>query len=118
MHDISQVARQLAALYGKSFGGKPNGRFRIAAKQLREMLGCKRLYADQIETLTRAMLEEGYILVNMDSFFVILSANTFVNYRRVGGDALSAAMSDKAPSAENGSSSPVENQQRHWPQSG
>jgi hypothetical protein len=95
MSNFETAARQLASLYGKSFGGKSNGRFRLSSKQLREMLGRKRLYEDDIEQLTRAALEAGLVLINMDSFFVVLSANTFVNYRRVSGEALSVAMSEQ-----------------------
>ncbi len=88
MDNSAQTARFLASLYMKSFGGKPSGRFRISAKQLREMTGRKRLYPDDIQILSRAMLEEGFILIDMDTFFVILSANTFVNYRRASAEAL------------------------------
>lgn len=88
MIEFQTAAKRLSALYGKNFGGKSSGRYRLASKQLREMLGRKRLYEDDIAQLTRAALEEGLILIDMDSFFVVLSANTFVNYRRVSGEAL------------------------------
>lgn len=88
MDKYVQTARQLAALYTMSFGGKNAGRYRVASKQIRELLGTRRLYPDDITALTRCLLEEGYVLVDMDSFFVVLSANAFVNYRRVNADAL------------------------------
>ncbi len=99
MQDWQRAARQLADLYEKSFGGKPKGRYRLSAKQVREMLGRKRLYPDEIRELTRAALEEGYVLIDMDSFFVVLGANAFVNYRRVSAEALAGAMSDRRPAA-------------------
>ncbi|SNR43234.1 hypothetical protein [Puniceibacterium sediminis] len=89
------AAQQLAGLYGKNFGGKATGRYRLSSKQVKELLGRKRLYADDIDQLTRAALEEGLVLIDMDSFFVVLSANAFVNYRRVSAEALAAAMSGK-----------------------
>ncbi|PRY74517.1 hypothetical protein CLV80_11735 [Yoonia maritima] len=92
MSHFQAAAQQLSNLYAKSFGGKESGRFRMSSKQVKELLGKKRLYADDIEQLTRAVLEEGYVLINMDSFFVVLSANAFVNYRRVSGEALTTAM--------------------------
>ena len=92
MTQFDIAARQLANLYNKSFGGKESGRFRIASKQVRELLGKKRLYADDIEQLSRAVLEQGYVVVDMDSFFVLLSAKTFVNYRRLSGEALTTEM--------------------------
>ncbi|SEK29387.1 hypothetical protein [Pacificibacter marinus] len=93
MSIYEKAADQLAHLYNTSFGGKPKGRFRIASKQVREILGRKRLYSEDTQALTRACFEEGLVLIDMDSFFVVLSANTFVNYRRVSGEALSGAQS-------------------------
>lgn len=94
MTQFQIAARQLANLYSVGFGGKESGRFRISSKQVKELLGQKRLYPDDIEKMTRAVLEEGFVLIDMDSFFVLLSANTFVNYRRVSGDALAAVVAD------------------------
>jgi len=80
---MEHIADRLCRLYDHPFGGKPSGRYRISAKLLRQMAGRRRLYADEIFALARAMIERGYILIDMDSFFVIMSTNTFVNYRRV-----------------------------------
>ncbi len=88
MLTLDQVADRLAALYGREFGGKSSGRYRIPQKLLREMCGRRRLYEDDMTALSRALLERGFVLIDMDSFFVIMSANSFVNYRRVGKDAL------------------------------
>ena len=79
---LDAAADRLVALYGRSFGGKPKGRYRIAVKLVRALAGRRRLYEDDIRELTRAMLERGYVLVDMESFFVVMSANTFTNYRR------------------------------------
>lgn len=85
---MDEVADRLVALYGQSFGGKPSGRYRVAAKLLRGLAGRRRLYEDDIRHLIRAMLERGYVLVDMETFFVVLSANTFTNYRRANEDGL------------------------------
>lgn len=95
MKNITYAAKKLASLYADAFGGKPSGRYRIAAKQVRELLGRRRLYPDDIEALRRATLEEGYVLIDMDNFFVVLSANAFVNYRRVNADAITGKVSTK-----------------------
>jgi hypothetical protein len=86
MEKINETARRLAALYSKGFGGKGSGRYRVPNKIVRDMMGRRRLYPEDVQMLTRAMLEEGYVLIDMDSFFVVLSANAFVNYRRVNSD--------------------------------
>ncbi len=85
---LTLAADQLAALYSKPFGGKDNGRYRVSAKLVRELAGRRRLYEDDIRELSRAMLERGFVLIDMDSFFVVMSANTFVNYRRANEECL------------------------------
>ncbi|MDJ0895173.1 MAG: hypothetical protein QNJ92_08540 [Alphaproteobacteria bacterium] len=87
-HSLSATADRLAELYGRSFGGKPKGRYRISAKLVRELAGRRRLYEDDVRVLTRAMLERGYVLIDMDSFFVVVGANTFTNYRRANEDSI------------------------------
>jgi len=85
---MAAVADKLAALYADPFGGKKSGRYRIAAKLVRQIAGRRRLYEVDIRDLTRALLERGYVLIDMESFFVVLSANTFVNYRRANEDSV------------------------------
>ena len=79
---IPATADRLADLCNRPFGGKPKGRYRIAAKLVCRLARRRRLYEDDIRELTRAMLERGYVLIDMDSFFVVMGTNTFVNYRR------------------------------------
>ena len=92
MIDYELSAKRIAALYSQEFGGKSSGRFRVAAKQLRELLGVRRIYEDDVTRLSRCMLNEGYVLIDMDSFYVVLSANAFVNYRRANAESLNRVM--------------------------
>lgn len=85
---LPRTAERLAALYDRSFGGKTSGRFRIPMKLVREIAGRKRLYETDVRDLTRALFERGYVLIDMDSFLVVMSANAFVNYRRANEDCL------------------------------
>ena len=82
------TADHLARLYGRAFGGKDNGRYRIAAKLVRQLMGRRRLYEDDVTALRRDLFERGYVLIDMESYFVVMSANTFVNYRRANEDCL------------------------------
>lgn len=82
------IADKLAGLYAKKFGGKANGRYRVAAKAMRDATGRRRLYENDIQDLTRAMFERGYVLIDMDNFFVVMSSNSFVNYRRANDHCL------------------------------
>ncbi|MDH3440082.1 MAG: hypothetical protein OEM63_04985 [Gammaproteobacteria bacterium] len=79
---FSTVAERLAAMYEQPFGGKQKGRYRIAMKLMRRLAGRRRLYENDIQEIARALLERGYVLIDMDNFFVVMSANSFVNYRR------------------------------------
>lgn len=81
---MEELAHKLANFYQQGFGGKASGRYRIPVKLLRELAGRRRLYPDDITSLTRALFELGYVLIDMENFFVVMSANSFVNYRRVG----------------------------------
>lgn len=82
------IAEKLQELYAQPFGGKASGRYRLPEKLLREMLGRRRLYPEDKTAVTRALYERGFVLIDMDSFFVVMSANSFVNYRRVSKEAL------------------------------
>ena len=77
------AATKLAEMYSTEFGGKASGRYRIPRKLLADLTGRRRLYAEDVTALTRALFEQGYVLIDMESFFVVMSANAFVNYRRV-----------------------------------
>lgn len=81
---IDAVAAELCDLFEVNFGGKPRGRYRISEKFLRHMMGARRLYPETISALQRAVFERGFVLIDMDSFFVIIGANTLSTYRRVG----------------------------------
>ena len=85
---IPATADRLAALYERAFGGKKSGRYRIPAKLVRELAHRRRLYEDDVRLLGRTLFERGFILIDMDSFFVVMSANAFVNYRRANEDCL------------------------------
>ena len=54
----------------------------------RELVQRQRLYEDDVQALGRALLERGFVLIDMDIFYVVISANAFVNYRRANEDLL------------------------------
>ncbi len=85
---IGPAADRLAALHQSAFGGKKSGRYRIATKLVRQLAGRRRLYEEDVRSLSRALFERGFVLVDMDSFFVVLSADAFVNYRRANDSCL------------------------------
>ena len=87
-NQIHVTVDRLCELYKEPFGGKPSGRFRISTKLVHQLMRRRRLYEDDVQRLTREMLERGFILINMESFFVVLSVNTFTNYRRANEETI------------------------------
>ena len=85
---IAAAADEIAALYDQPFGGKKSGRFRVPAKLVRRLLERRRLYEDDVQALTRVLFERGFVLIDMEIFFVVMSANAFVNYRRANEDCM------------------------------
>lgn len=88
-NQIDLTVSKLAELYGQSFGGKKSGRYRVPQKLLRDMMGRRRLYPKDIRAITQALFERGFVMIDMESFYVILSANAFVNYRRLNQETVS-----------------------------
>ncbi len=86
MHDF--IADRLAALYEQEFGGKDRGRYRISLKLFQELAGRRRLYSDDIQRIGRALFERGYVMIDMESFFAVLSQKTLTSYRRVNTETL------------------------------
>lgn len=82
------VAKRMVALYEVPFAGKERGRFRISMKLLRDMTGRRRLYEDDIRAIGRELLELGYVLIDMETYFCVLHQRTLANYRRVNAEHL------------------------------
>jgi len=79
-HDI---ATRLIGFYDRAFGGKPNGRYRISPKNLRRLMQRRRITDDDKKELANEMFELGFVFIDLESFYVITSARTFTNYRRL-----------------------------------
>lgn len=88
LHWIDRVADRLAALYERSFGGKETGRYRISAKLVQQLADRRRLYDDDVRNLSRALYERGFVLIDLDTFYVVMSSKSFVNYRRANDENL------------------------------
>ncbi len=82
------VAKELAALYEQPFGGKDRGRFRISMKLICELAGRRRLYAEDVLAIGRELFELGYVIIDMETYFAVLSQRTLRSYRRVNADPL------------------------------
>lgn len=78
-----KVALQLVNFYHKSFGGKALGRYRITMKYLCKIAERKRLFPNEIKKISQELYQHGYVLIDMETYFVVISQKTFTNYRRV-----------------------------------
>ena len=78
-----EVALHLARLYEQGFGGRARGRYRISLKHLKSLMKRRRLLPRQQRRIAEELYELGYVLIDMENFFVVLSQGTFGSYRRV-----------------------------------
>ena len=96
------VVERLVALYERPFGGKARGRYRVSMKLMRGLFGQRRVWPEQIEAIRRGLYDRGYLLVDMESYCVVVSHQTFASYRRVNDaclvSVLAAADSDELQS--------------------
>jgi hypothetical protein len=87
-----QVAERLADLYDQKFGGKDRGRFRISMKHLRALAGRKRIPVGLVSKISEELFELGYVLVDLETYFIVMSQATFRSYRRVSDSYVSSMM--------------------------
>ncbi len=85
---LETIVDRLADLYERPFGGKPRGRYRVSMKLMCALFGRRRVWPDQIEALRRALYERGYVLVDLESYFVVVAVQTFASYRRVNEEGI------------------------------
>ena len=83
-----RVAAQLASLYERGFAGKERGRYRISMKHLRVLTNRRRVPPEELRRIAEELFELGYVLIDMETFFVILAQRTFNSYRRVSDGAV------------------------------
>lgn len=81
--DPDRIADLLVALEATAFGGKPSGRFRISRKFLRQFAGRRRLPPTLVDAIADEMFERGFVLIDMESYFVVIPQRYFSSYRRV-----------------------------------
>jgi hypothetical protein len=92
-----EVAAQLAELYQRSFGGKQRGRYRVSMKHLRVLTGRKRVPPLLLRKIAEELFDLGYVLIDMETFFVVLAQRTFTSYRRVSDSAILSLIGDDNP---------------------
>ena len=94
-----EVAESLAQLYEQQFGGKARGRFRVSMKHMRLLTGRRRVTGDLILKISEELYEFGFVLIDLEDFFVILAQRTFKNYRRVSDACLMSLEEEEIPKA-------------------
>jgi hypothetical protein len=80
--NYKKIAKHLVDIYQNPFGGKHNGRYRISIKHLRQIAGCRRIFQEDMDQICKEMYQLGYSLIDLESFFVVISHKTFTHYRR------------------------------------
>lgn len=59
-------------------------------KQMRALSGRKRVPAKLIRSISEEVFELGYVLIDLETYFVVLAQATFRSYRRVSDGYLAA----------------------------
>ena len=90
--NAAQIAAFLEALDSQPFGGKPKGRFRISRKFLRQVARRRRLPADLVSAIADEMFERGYVMIDMEAYFVVIPQRYFGSYRRVTAAAVETVL--------------------------
>lgn len=93
-----EIAQSLSEIYEQGFGGKPRGRYRISMKHMRTLTGRRRVTPDVVQAIATELFEMGYVLIDLETFFVVLAQRTFSSYRRVS-DSTVIAMTRTAGNA-------------------
>ncbi len=84
----SQIAEDLATLYERGFAGKDRGRYRVSMKHMRALTGRRRVTDDVIQKISEELFELGFVLIDLETYFVVLAQRTFNSYRRVSDSTL------------------------------
>lgn len=87
-----EIAARLAELYDHEFAGKSRGRYRVSMKHMRMLTGRRRVPPEMVRRIDEELFEAGYVLIDMETFFVVLAQRTFGSYRRVNDDAIISAI--------------------------
>ncbi len=83
-----RVAERLVEFYEVAFGGKDRGRYRLSMKQMRALTGRKRVPPEVVRSIGEELYELGYVLIDLETYFVVLAQATFRSYRRVSDSCL------------------------------
>jgi hypothetical protein len=86
----------LLALYRQQFAGRKSGRYRISRKFLRQLAGRRRMTAELLVEVANELFEQGYVLIDLETYFVVLEQRLFNNYRRVTVAAIGNLQADEA----------------------
>jgi len=89
------LAQILVRLFGERFGGASAGKFRISRKFLRQLAGRRKLSDGYFAQLAEEMFEAGFVFVDCESYFIVLSQRQFASYRRVTAAAVNNVLSLK-----------------------
>ncbi len=91
----AEIAAWLAQLYEEQFAGKERGRYRISMKHMRILTGRRRVASEAIQRIGEELFELGFVLIDLEAFFVVLAQRTFRSYRRVSDASLAAVMASE-----------------------
>jgi hypothetical protein len=93
--EVHHAAEALVELYGMDFAGKRPGKYRISRRFLRDLTGRRRLPEWYIRELFDVLFEEGYVLIDLESYLVVIKQTAFASTRRVTVAAIADVLETK-----------------------
>lgn len=85
-----ESAAVMAEIYGKAFGGKSSGAYRIGRDALKNITGRPMYHQTLIEDIADWLIEHGLILIDRDAYFVIMRPTVLDEIRETSDDVLAA----------------------------
>ncbi len=86
----ADIADDLVALYHTQFANKKSGKYRISRKYFRDICGRRKLPDSFLNGISEEVFERGFVLVDVESFYVIFNQQLFRSYRRATEAAINA----------------------------
>lgn len=92
-----KVIAVLKEIYEAEFGGKDQGRFKIARDHMLSLMGVSRLYDSDSQHLVDEAFKQGVVLINADSYFHVILLPEITNWRPAPKRVVSDSMDKHFP---------------------
>lgn len=82
-NSVDAVVEVLVALHGLRFGNRSSGKYRISRKYFRQISARRKLTPEFVGAVTDEIFEKGFVLIDLETHFVLMKQALFNSFRRV-----------------------------------